>query len=392
MEFLQPLLLWGAAAISIPILIHLWHNRKGTKISWAAMRWLTEKENQPKRGYKPDNLLLLLLRIMIVLLIVLFLGQLYFSQLAEDTPRANIHFIEPNATLVEEFRFELEQALTQGEELYWLTEDLMPIASLGEVDRVKNDNSARSLESGLQHLIDDHHQLHLYLSPLSTYTDAHFYITSVKPEIHLSEFTENQRAKNYLILGSATYLFVNDQGILERNTVPPVGKNPVSHTGAISYAIELENQQEVDNITVALRAIEEVYGLIFKEAGGDSNPQLVFNNNIPVNVSPDQLVIAGGSIGNSQHANVHFVYDPFTKEQSEVVSSGRLPEFILEKVLTHLELTNDIRKVSRQQLERQFILDAGNETTPTGNVKEIILILLLLTVIVERIIALRKGL
>jgi len=391
MEFLQPLLLWGAAAISIPILIHLWHNRKGTKISWAAMRWLTEKENQPKRGYKPDNLLLLLLRMMIVLFIVLFLGQIYLPGPAEDTPKANIHLIEPNAILVDEFRFELEQALSRGEELYWLTEEQLPITSLDEVRQVDN-VSPRALEDGLRQLVDDHHQLHLYISPLSTYTEAPFYITSVIPEIHLSEYTKTTLTQNYLELGATTYLFVNGQGNLERNQDPPVGKKPISHSGAISYTIDLENQQEVDNITVALNAIKEVYGLEFKEAEDESNALLIFKSKIPDNISQDQLIIIGGGLGQTHHSNVHFAQGPFIKEESEIVSSGRLPEYILEKVLHHLELTNNIRKVSRQQLERQFILDTDSKNTRTGNVNEIILLLLLLTVIGERVIALRKGL
>ena len=391
MEFLQPLLLWGATAISIPILIHLWHNRKGTKISWAAMRWLTEKENQPQKGYKPDNLLLLLLRLMIVLLIVLFLGQLYLPRLERDTPKANIHLVEPNATLVEEFRFELEQAHSRGEELYWLSEGLLPINSLDEVDHADN-HSHRALEEGLQQLVGDQNQLHLYIRPLSTYTDVPFFVTPVTPEIHFSEFSQTQRAQNYLEAGASTYLFVNDQGNLERSTVLPAGLNPISHTGAISYAIDLENQQEADNITVALNAIEEVYGLEFKEAERESDAQLVIINKIPDRISQKQLIIIGGGKGQTHHSNVHLVQDPFTKEESEIVSSGRLPEFILEKVLAHLALTNDGRKVSRQQLERQFILDAGSEITRTGNVNEIILFLLLITVIGERVISLRKGL
>jgi len=391
MEFLQPLLLWGATAISIPILIHLWHNRKGTKISWAAMRWLTEKENQPQKGYKPDNLLLLLLRLMIVLLIVLFLGQLYLSRLERDTPKANIHLVEPNATLVEEFRFELEQALSRGEELYWLNKELRPITSLAELEQVNN-TGPNALENGLRQLVEDHHQLHLYLRPISTYTEASFFLTPVLPEIHLSEFSESDRVQNYLEAGGSTYLYVNDQGLLERNSSPPTGKNPISHTGAISYAIDLENEQEVDNITVALNAIEEVYGLEFKEAEDGSKPLLVFSYQIPDKIPRDQLVIVGGGIGQTHQSNVHLVQDPFTKEESEIVSSGRLPEYILEKVLNHIELTNNIRKVSRQQLERQFILDTDSETSRTGNVNEVILLLLLLTVIGERVIALRKEL
>lgn len=40
MAFLNPLLLFGTAAIAAPIIIHLFFNRRVKKMAWAAMRFL----------------------------------------------------------------------------------------------------------------------------------------------------------------------------------------------------------------------------------------------------------------------------------------------------------------------------------------------------------------
>ena len=52
MQFLQPLFLWGTLAVAIPIALHFWHQKKGTVIAWAAMRFLFEKNQQPQRGLR----------------------------------------------------------------------------------------------------------------------------------------------------------------------------------------------------------------------------------------------------------------------------------------------------------------------------------------------------
>ena len=51
MSFLQPLLLWGIAAASIPVIIHLLNRRRFRTVKWAAMQFLL-KATQESRGKK----------------------------------------------------------------------------------------------------------------------------------------------------------------------------------------------------------------------------------------------------------------------------------------------------------------------------------------------------
>lgn len=68
---LHPLLLWGAAAVAVPILIHLLLRQRPRPRPWAAMRWLLAAAQAAQRRYRLTNLLLLLMRCLIILLIAL---------------------------------------------------------------------------------------------------------------------------------------------------------------------------------------------------------------------------------------------------------------------------------------------------------------------------------
>lgn len=73
--FGSPLMLWGLAAGSIPILIHLLHRRRFQTVPWAAMRFLLAATKKQSRRLKLEQLLLLLIRTMIVICIALALAR-----------------------------------------------------------------------------------------------------------------------------------------------------------------------------------------------------------------------------------------------------------------------------------------------------------------------------
>ena len=70
MIFLNPAVLFGLLAASIPILIHLFNLRKLKKIEFSTLRFLKELQKNKIRKIKLKQLLLLALRVMIILFIV----------------------------------------------------------------------------------------------------------------------------------------------------------------------------------------------------------------------------------------------------------------------------------------------------------------------------------
>ncbi|MSU41364.1 MAG: VWA domain-containing protein [Pedosphaera sp.] len=75
MQFLNPLLLFGLAAVSVPIIIHLINRRKFRKVIWAAMRFVQLSIDQNQRRMQLEDLILLLLRCALLALLAMALAR-----------------------------------------------------------------------------------------------------------------------------------------------------------------------------------------------------------------------------------------------------------------------------------------------------------------------------
>src|SRR5437764_997954 len=75
MSFLNPIMLAGLLAISVPIIIHLLNRRKFQKVVWAAMRFLRLSVEQNQRRTKIEDLILLVLRCLLLALLALALAR-----------------------------------------------------------------------------------------------------------------------------------------------------------------------------------------------------------------------------------------------------------------------------------------------------------------------------
>lgn len=74
----SPLLLWaGAAAVSVPIMIHLLTRRRFRRVRWAAMDFLKEANRQNRRRVRIEELILLALRCLAMLLAGAMLARLF---------------------------------------------------------------------------------------------------------------------------------------------------------------------------------------------------------------------------------------------------------------------------------------------------------------------------
>jgi hypothetical protein len=69
------LLVAGAAAVLLPIVIHLLNRRKFRVVDWAAMEFLLEADKKNRRRIRLENLLLLFLRCLAVFFIGLLLAR-----------------------------------------------------------------------------------------------------------------------------------------------------------------------------------------------------------------------------------------------------------------------------------------------------------------------------
>jgi hypothetical protein len=75
MSFLNPLMLFGALAIAIPIIIHFLNRRKFKRVMWAAMKFVKISVDQNQRRMRLEDLILLLIRCAMVALLAFALAR-----------------------------------------------------------------------------------------------------------------------------------------------------------------------------------------------------------------------------------------------------------------------------------------------------------------------------
>ena len=75
MSFLNPIMLAGLAAVSVPIIIHLLNRRRFQKVVWAAMRFLQNAVEQNQRRMRIEDMILLALRCLLLALLALALAR-----------------------------------------------------------------------------------------------------------------------------------------------------------------------------------------------------------------------------------------------------------------------------------------------------------------------------
>ncbi|NDK54974.1 BatA domain-containing protein [Pontibacter fetidus] len=88
MSFLAPYFLFAAAAIVIPIAIHLWNKRQGKTVKVGSLRWLEASASNRWSSIKLTNFWLLVLRCLILILLAVALAQPVWEHQAQKQKEA----------------------------------------------------------------------------------------------------------------------------------------------------------------------------------------------------------------------------------------------------------------------------------------------------------------
>jgi hypothetical protein len=378
MEFLNPNMLSGLWVITVPIILHFWHQKRGKVLPWAATQWLSEKAMQQSRGIRLENLILLLLRILLITLLVLFLAKPSLKLSGDDKPKS--HWVFPQKSIVENYKFELEEAKNKGEKLYWLNGE--------EIKNLDQIPAKADIQKGINQIkLTGNETAEIYIANTADFSCFSKVFVPQNYKLHILKDSTKTISTNYILLENGKKLGLNNQGILTE--VKTAGKE--LHSGSFSVL----NQTSESGIAASLAAIEEVYGITFKtDTLREQNKKydLVFANN-PDKIQPNDRLIFISNAKNSKTEtlanNIIYLNDNLTPESSELVFSGGLPELILEKLLTHLGLKVQDKPRSNQQIEKWF---TERKVTAENQWLSPILFLLFLGILgIERWLAIKKN-
>ncbi len=75
LQFVQPIWLWAAAGIIVPVIIHLWNVKEGKTLKVGSIAFLTESAKSQAKSLKLFELLLLLLRCLLLIVLVMLIAK-----------------------------------------------------------------------------------------------------------------------------------------------------------------------------------------------------------------------------------------------------------------------------------------------------------------------------
>ncbi|RIW12776.1 hypothetical protein D0X99_18460 [Algoriphagus lacus] len=388
MEFLQPIFFWAMVGISVPILIHLWNGRRGKVLDWAATNWLSGQESQSSRSFKLEHPLLLLLRILLWTVLVLLAVGLWLDFFQKSHSKPIVHLVVPSAEIEEEFRFEIEQALANGEQVFWLADGLPAF-------EMETQPPVKLLPSEVQQALDllpkQVDSLHVYTTGMESDFGSNLLFVPQSSVFHVLTLKNGDFSKEIIALDSVRFLSVNESGLLQLNSRgegnPVV--NPV-YSGPVKFSMVLKGQGKKKDFLAAFEAIEEVYGVQFSEVS--EGEKLVVADQIPKSLSKDKLYLIAESDEVVLPENAVNLELQSGMAWEEVIEKGLLPELILEPLVDFLGIHPQEKRLSQPQLEQRFIKipDSGKAHLPNS----ILLLLVLFLVLfgLERYLAYRLNL
>ncbi|SEJ31050.1 N-terminal double-transmembrane domain-containing protein [Dyadobacter koreensis] len=398
MNFLQPFMFWGALAIAIPVFIHFWHQKKGKELDWAAMQWLIDKSQQQSRGFRLDDLPLLIVRCLLLLLLVFLMAQPVLEWFKKTDHSERIHLVEPSAYLADNYRFELEKAFEKGEKVYWIN---TPIEEIKDLSSVSGQQS-----SGIMYLQEVVNKINKPGAKLDIYllnnqkiiNQPKIYIPG-NYTIHTAIDSSENYTHNYLDLGNGKKLFVNSAKLTASDSKSgnqPRLASTAIHSGTLSVLADYKNKAERETVQAALGALSTVYSLPFKIDEKTDNRKkydIVLTDREIKKVSPETLYLLSGNSRNNVKTslpNVAILEDSLRIQTSEIVTSGQLPEYLGDLLIDHFNLNEVNGTLSTQQLNAVFVHAKPLEGNVEGNLRPWLLVVFLILLILERWMALKK--
>ncbi|GAB2561653.1 BatA domain-containing protein [Spirosoma areae] len=402
MPFIEPMLLWGALAVIIPVAIHFWHQKRGKPLPWAATQWLTEKQQQQSRGLRFDNLLLLIVRCLLLLLLAILLAQPLLNWFMQPPPIQKVHLVQPSESVADNFRFELTEALKKGERVIWADEPLREVD--GKLFQVPGSRfnikpgtwNSLLLQTAINQIDAKNTELHLYISTNPVLAEVPAITVPARFRLHTMMASTSQ-PRAYLVVKDNRKLFINRAGKLTSSLLlDPTLKfqaNPV-HSGPVRTLLDYRNPQERQTIQAALTALAEVYGLDLR-IDVSPKPNLAYDwiltSNLPVNPSRQTLYVISGNVQRSTASNVIFTGERLTPQTSERVETGQLPEWLGEQLLNYYGLAGEGRPLSQQDLKTLFVASVKPSTQQQAGLQNALLLAFVVLLLLERWLALTKN-
>jgi hypothetical protein len=397
--FQNPALLWGMLAVAVPIALHFWHQQRAKPLPWAMLRWLQTPNQPPKRGFRFDELWLLLLRCGLLVVLSLLLARPTLPPDA-NVPTKAVHLVEPNRTVTDGFRFELEQARQRGEAIYWATDVPTRATDLGTLPPDARTNPL-TVQAAVNQLQTSQARLHIYAQNTLAWTDAPLVVMPSDFVLHaLPAATNTPTTTAILSLPIGKAIGVDEQGRWVLQPAPKPGQKAVG-TLPLRVLVQFRNPDERRAVRAALGALQETYQLpfIIDENSPANPPNWVITDRPVEQPTPGTFYTTTAPPTRPDQPNVTYLTGPFTPT-NDLLTPGQLPERLGTLLAARLGLQATPAPLSASAFTALFVpappaplaAEATGSATahPRNTLQTALLVLFLSLLLLERWVATRR--
>ena len=386
MEFINPSFFWGLSALSIPIAIHFWNKKKSSLLNWAAFKWLIEENQKTAKGISLDKILLLTLRLIAIILLVLLLSSPLFP-IKNKKDKELIHIVDPNKKVIENFRFELENALKNKEK----------IVALNALSNLKNslefqyaDVNPLLIQTQLNQVPElfPNQELRIYLANNEKYTSQSSIFIPAKFVIK-SILDSSKSIKNTIKGINNLSLFTNDQNQFQFDQNSNL-KRKIVKNSPIQILICSNIETEKKSIEASLASLSEIYNFDIDFKSSQEEYDVLIGNLAIKNakrLKKDGLIIHSSSfLDDTFDSNLKIVsfHEVLSPDSSNLVYNGKLPEAIGNLIVAHYGLQNTQELLSENEFKALFKEKSIIKKNKKDWKQKFLLSLFIISVIVER--------
>ncbi len=398
MEFLNPYILWGSLAVSIPIVIHFWHQKKGKVIAWAATQWLSEKNLQQSRGIRLDNILLLIIRCLLFLLLVFILSKPLIQWSKSTAERTKIHLIQPNQLIVENYKFEIEEALKKREKCYWLTSKPAQFDNINDIPQQTFKNiDATSMQIALNEIGHEVNNQTLELYFINQQSLAKLPTIFVPTDFKIHSIIDSSKQTKFLSFSENKKSYIDANNILKTTQNTAQIKGEIVNNGVLKVGIYTTDATEKKQVLAALAALKDIYEWEFEIDNEEKNNEyydIIFSNN-SIPTSGNSLYFFTGTkfwkqLDSKNKQNEIYLENLLKPQNNEWVFNGQLPEFLGERIVKHFNLQAN-KTLTNNELNNLFQVQKYPQKSSNEWFSKSLLLIFILLLALERWLAITKN-
>ncbi len=406
-QFSNPIVLWALSGLSIPIGIHLLSRKDGKVIQIGSLRHLQETNTQQFKGIQLNEIILLILRCLLIIIFVFLISGMNFNSLKKK--QALLVLIEKGLENNKMVTSQLENLQKQGYEPRWLADGFppmkdslmkyMPLAYWEIAHNLKDHNFSNAIVfsknkiggfKGLRQALQSNIQWFSIPSDPLEYT-----LSTIS--IHDSVMVRTGHSSSDKTYFTNQTFSVHDvdtfvESILNDTIVIVAEKSYQLEKKIVLASLKAINQSIPAEFTIVQSSLEKIqstgYGdwciWLTNQAISDS----VFSKVIYVNLNFSQNVLA----------QVNPTRWAISKQLNEEIALNENFTVNLAATLTQTETMikfaaeNDNRMLPDSIAWRNSGLpEKGSETLQLNSAESYLLALLLLTLLIERILAYQRN-